>query len=87
MVVGRIQFSRAVGLRSSVLLWLLARSCPQFLAMWASPLGSPQHGGWLTSEQAGGTEREDKAENDGRQSVFVTNLRCDTPSLLPYSMH
>lgn len=61
--------SGVMGLSDSVPCWLPAGRLPQFLAMWASPLGSSQHGSWLSLEQASKRGREYKAS--GQSESFL----------------
>lgn len=87
--------SQAVGLRilvpvrASVSHWLLARDCPQFLAMWTSPWCRSQHGSWLhQNKQARGTRQNwVNCDPDRSHSLLWPNFKRDNPLLLSYSIH
>lgn len=53
--------------------WFLAgQGLPAFLATWASPQGSSQHGNWFYSEQERVRKREKENAQDRNLSPFVT---------------
>lgn len=84
MVVGRIQFLQALGLRVSVLLWLLTEDLSWFLAMRASSRAVHNMAtGFNQSEQV----RDQKKVNKMQASVpLVPNPGGDIPSLLYFFM-
>lgn len=77
MVVGRCSSAPIVGLRSLGPHWPLAGGLPQFLATWASPQSSLQHGSQFPSEQG---RQESKRGRKVEARGFAVQSQSDIPS-------
>lgn len=75
----------AAGLKASILCWLLARRHSQFLARWAYPEGSSQHGtGFIRVH--GKTKSQRESWQGRNHSLLSLNLGRNNPSILPHSI-